>query len=184
LGWWRRWGWARRILAALCVVVGLYFMTLVTIGLLQADFDATTFESGSSFRVQLDQGEARSVYLTPRESDPLNFDFYPSDLDCRMQGSDGDVVEGEVLREEKRLVDAWSMHWGVASFTTPVSGTYELTCRDQADRTHPLVLASPSRIDPTKVSPSFGLFLLLLVLVPFAVALFVGGRRDRSRAGA
>jgi hypothetical protein len=159
-------------------------MTLVIIGLFQADFDATTFESGSSFRVQLDEGEARSVYLTPEESHPLNLDFYRSDLDCRMQGSDGDVVGGEVLRDEKRLVDGWSMHWGVTSFTAAASGTYEVTCRDQADRTFPLVLASPSRIDPTNVSPSFGLLLLLLVLVPFAVALFVGSRRDRSRASA
>lgn len=159
-------------------------MTLVIIGVLQADFDATTLESGSSFRVQLDEGEARSVYLTPEESHPLNFNFYPNDLDCRIQASDGDVVEGEGLRDEKRLVDAWSMHWGVASFTAPASGTYELTCRDQADRTYPLVLASPSRIDPTNVRPSFGLLLLLLVLVPFVVALFVGGRRDRLRASA
>src|SRR6266511_88222 len=42
--------------------------------------------------VWLEPGEQRIIYLTPDESEPLNFDFYPSDFACSARGPGGQVA--------------------------------------------------------------------------------------------
>jgi len=178
---WRRWGWGRRVLSLLFATALVYFVVLVVLGLLQADFDARTFTSESPTSVRLEEGETRNVYLRPEESASLNFDFYPSDLECQMEASGGPRIEGDVLPDERRLVNAWRTHWGVESFTSATSDTFELVCRDMSDRRYPLVLAKPARFGPYGEPPVFGLFLLTIAFVAIVVGFAVGSWRDRSR---
>lgn len=141
--------------------------------------------AGQTEVVELEAGETRNVYLTAEESGPWNFDFYPSDLTCTATAPNREVIEGDALSYERRLLDARREHWGVASFTAPESGTYELLCRDMSDRSYPLLLATPSRYGPHDVSPAFGLFLLMAGLVMLGIAVLAGprGSGERGRGG-
>ena len=176
---WRRWGWVRRGLFLTSLAALVYFGVLVGLAFLQADFDAHTFTAGVEEDLQLAAGETRSVYLTPEESHPLNFDFYPSDLSCEMTSRDGAKIEGELLRDERRRIDGWRMHWGVESFTATEAGEYELTCRDMSNRSYPLVLAKPGRSSGPSTAPGFGLVLFAVSLVVLGLSLLVGRTRDR-----
>ncbi|HEV2757664.1 MAG TPA: hypothetical protein VG318_18035 [Actinomycetota bacterium] len=150
----------------------------MALGLAQTDFEATRFTSETPERIRLDMGERRSVYLTPEESGVFNFDFYPGDLRCAMEGPDGQMVSGREIHEEHRWVDGWNRHWGVETFRAPEAGTYDLTCRDTlGGRRYPLVLARPGRFG--RVYPELALFILVPTATAFAAALILGGVRDR-----
>ena len=56
-----------------------FFVVTLTCGLLQAGFARRTISAGEPAELHLAAGEIRNVYLTPEESAPLSFDFYPSD---------------------------------------------------------------------------------------------------------
>lgn len=177
---WGKWGWFRRTLFILTAAAFLYSVQQVWLALSQADFDAITFTSETPTRLDLGNGERVNVYLTPRESEALNFDFYPSDLQCAMEGPNGLTISGRHIYEEHRWVDGWNRHWGVESFEALGEGTYELTCRDMSDRRYPLVLASPG--PSGRVYPEFALFLLGFAVTMFGISLIVGRSRDRSKS--
>jgi hypothetical protein len=179
---WRQASWIQRMAFGHLVASLAYFLVQVTLGLRQADFDYRTFDSGKPFAIELSEGERRNVYLTPDESAPLNFDFYPSDLNCEMRGAGGASDAGSEIYEEHRLVNGWEDFWGVESFQAPVAGRYELLCTDQAGRTYPLVLARPSSARIYGVYPGFGLILVGVTAIVFTVTMLVTRRRRGMRA--
>ena len=168
-GLWRTSGVFQRVALAIVAATAVFFLVNLGLGIAQADFDAEIIQAGSTTTLSLQRGETREVYLTAEESAPLNFDFYPSDLACEMQDSEGRVVIGHLISDDRRLIDAWSSHWGVEAFEAPRTGDYELLCRDNADRRYPLVVARPSRTETYGATPGFALFLLVLAALLFAV---------------
>jgi hypothetical protein len=179
--WTRRGGWGRRIALTLLAALLLYGGTQVALGLLQADFDHRTFDSGEPENLQLDEGARLNVYLTPGASAPLNFDFYASDLDCELTGPDTTVLHGTEIHDEHRFVDGWRSHWGVEAFNATESGAHELLCTDRGHRTYPLILARPSSIKTYRVHPRFGLVLVVLSGIVLTATLAGTSRRRTPR---
>ena len=166
--------WLQRIALLLFTAAAVYLLVTVILARREADPDHEFFESGEPVHLQLDAGEGKSVYLTAWESEPLNFDFYPSDLNCHMR-SGGAPVDGTHIYDEKRFIDGWRIHWGVENFRAESSGWHTLVCRDRADRAYPLVLAKPSTYLGAQTPPGFALFLLVFAAVPLGVVLLVRG---------
>src|SRR6266545_6674337 len=77
--------------AAIAFGVGFLVVSLV-LALGQWDGERITFPAKTGLAVWLEPGEQRIIYLTPDESEPLNFDFYPSDFACSARGPGGQVA--------------------------------------------------------------------------------------------
>lgn len=177
---WRQAGWVRRMALVLFGAALIYAASQIVLGRMQADFDYLTFSAGKPYSVHLAPEERRNVYLTAEESLPLNFDFYPSDLTCEMQGPDRVVDPGTEIYAEHRLVDGWNSFWGVESFEAAVAGEHELLCIDHSDRTYPLILARPSSSRTYGVYPEFGVLLVTIAGILLATTWLVAGRRSKT----
>ncbi len=175
---WREWGVVRRSLFVTAAALLLYAVQQVWLGLAEAESQVTRFTSEKTTMIELDAGERRSVYLTPEESGVFNFDFYPSDLQCLMEGPNGTLASGLEIHDERRWVDGSRRHWGVESFQASEAGTYELTCTDSMGRRYPLVLASPGRFG--RFSPQMAVFALVVATAILAVALMIVGHKRRG----
>jgi hypothetical protein len=180
MGWVRQWGIVRWGLLALLIVSFAYLLSQERRVNAQADPDARTFTTGSPITLRLEDGERKNVYLTPEESEPLNFDFYPEDVDCRMSSSEGDSVSGRDISNERRLVDGDRSHWGIVSFALDRAGTYDLACHDQTGRSYPLVLAAPSAAEPEASHRTEAWFLFGGLSILFLMSLL---RRRRPQGG-
>lgn len=178
--WWR--SRRRRVVVAAVVLLGAVFaIANVALAYGQWDPERKTFHPGSSVMMSLSRGDERIVYLGAVESQPLNFDFYPSDFSCTAETPDG-LIPLETV-SERRLLNLWEEHAAIGSFVAREPGGYELSCTGRDATLH---VARPARLKMGWVSPQLGIvaFVLVVVLggVALSIDLLVNRRRRRSLA--
>ena len=171
------WVIARRTLVALLAIGFALSLVEGVLAVRQADFGYRTFPGLGSAAVDLAKGEGRNVYLTPEESSPLNFDFYPGDFDCQMKDPLGDVVEGSPIYGERRTVNAWDHFWGIEAFKAPHDGYFEIRCSPHMSTPFPLVLARPATSKIYKVHPKLAAVVATITGLGLAVAAVRARRR-------
>lgn len=181
LRWWR--SRRRRAVIAVALVLSVLFVAVnLMLALGQWDPTRSEFQPGVPVGLSLTRGETRIVYLGATESQPLNFDFYPSDFSCSAVGPAGQV-ELEPLRHH-RLLNVWEDHAAVGSFEVPETGVYQLSCRGRDAK---LIVARPALFMVGWVSPQFAAFFLALMAVVAAAVLLVdvlvGKLRGHRAAG-
>jgi hypothetical protein len=148
---------------------------VVNLGLALGEWDRhrVTFVAETGVDVRLRAGDERIVYMPADQSEPMDFDFYPSDYGCQASGPDGRLLPRRI--HHQRQLDLWRPHQSVVAFEAEASGVHHIGCGLGWHVDAPLVLASPPRllVGTDWVAPDFAVALLVVVVFGCAVAQIV-----------
>jgi hypothetical protein len=167
-----------KLAAGALVVAVLLLVVNVVLALGQWDRGAQSFGAESPLQVDLLPGDKRIVYLNADESDPLNFDFYPSDFTCASRSPDGASAPLDSTHG-RRLLNIWDEHAAVASLVADTGGTYVVSCEGRRDAE--LLLARPPRFTVSGASPEVGVDVLVFVVLVGSVVSLVAAAGTRLR---
>lgn len=162
------------------VLAALFLLANVVLALGQWDRNARAFRAGSPVEVHLDAGDERVVYLGAQESEPMNFDFYPSDFTCESRSPSGTATALDPASGD-RLLDVWNVHLAVGSLLAYEEGAHFVSCEGRADAE--LLLARPARFTAGWVSPVLAFYVLMMVAIVGGAVLLIGAVIARARRG-
>lgn len=149
-----------------------YLVVNLGLALGQWDRHRVTFAAGTGVDVRLRAGDERIVYMPADQSEPMNFDFYPSDYGCEARGPDGRLSVRRI--DHRRLLNVWRPHNSVVAVQAEASGVHHIGCGLGRHVDAPLVLASPPPfLVGDWVRPGFAIAVLVVVAFGCAVAQIV-----------
>ena len=139
-----------------------------------------TIKTGSSHRVDLDAGEEVGIYLTAQESMGLNFDIYPSDIECHVTGPVGEDLVAIKHADGIRAIDGWVRHFRVATWRASQAGIHRSTCDEFGEFS--VVLAVGEEAWRAPIEPLLVAWVLTFLVVPIAVVVLIGSLACRGIA--